>query len=490
VNASISRRAGKAAGWRATQLGGVKLIYLARLLVLSRLLSPEDFGLVAIALVALDFVLSISNLGLEPALVQAREVRRAEYDTAWTLGLLRAAAVAVLLWVSAPLVAELFGEPAAAPLLRILALRPLLDAAASIRIARAVRELRLREISILRVVEATVNAGISVALAIPLGVIALAVGPVAGAAVYAIGSYLVVPWMPRVRLARDAVARLVGFGQWIFVSAAVAVAGSLLLQLGISRTLGAAALGTYFLAAKLAFLPSETVGGVASGVTLPVFALLQEDLPRATRAFRRLLIGMAAVVVPTALFLVVLAGPITDQLLGPKWAGTAWPIRLLALACIASLVSEVAIPLLQGIGRPRGAAGIEVVKYGLLAGLGWLGAASLGLAGAAAAWLPASTAAAGLAAVALRKRLPSPFGGTAAPLAGIAGASVLASGVALGLTAVLPGAVGAATGAVGFGASITAILVWLDRRFAFGLAADVARLWPATERFLGRTVAQ
>lgn len=475
---SLPRRAGDAMVWQASQLVGVKLIFLVRLVVLGRLLGPEEFGLFAVALVALDFLLSVTNFGMLPALVQRPDARREHYEAAWTIGLIRALAVGGILVLVAPWVAELFGEPRAAPLLQVLALRPVLDATASMGVARLHKELRFRSLAFLKLTEAIVNSVVSIVAVFWIGVWALVVGPIAGALVYAAVSYLVAPLMPRLRLGGVEAGQLARYGRWILVAAWAAVAGRLLLQLGISRQLGAAALGVYFMAAKLAFLPAEVSHQVVGSVVFPVFARLQEEKERGRRVFRAALIGLAVLIVPASLLIVVLAPSLAVDVLGEQWGPAVPVIRILALVNVVGILGDVAVPLLRGTGRPDRSTGMEVIQYALLVGLVWVLVEPYGVAGAAAAWLPAVFASQVLAVTFVRKSLPRPFTGLGAPLAGVLMASALGTGVAILIDGWIGGLIGPLAAGLtgGFVALVTVAL--LDRWFGAELTGAVRRLFP------------
>ena len=475
---SLPRRAGDAMVWQASQLVGVKLIFLVRIVVLGRLLGPEEFGLFAVALVALDFLLSVTNFGMLPALVQRPDARTEHYEAAWTIGLIRALAVSGILVLVAPWVAELFGEPRAGPLLQVLALRPVLDAAASMGVARLHKELRFRSLALLKLSEAIVNSVVSIVAVFWIGVWALVVGPIAGAFVYAVVSYVVAPFMPRLRLGGVEAAQLARYGRWILVTAWAAVAGRLLLQLGISRQLGAAALGVYFMAAKLAFLPAEVSKQVVGSVVFPVFAGLQGETKRGRRVFRAALIGLAVLIVPASLLIIALAPSLALDVLGEQWGPAVPVIRILALVNMVGILGDVAVPLLQGTGRPDRSTWMEVVQYALLVGLVWALVEPYGVAGAAAAWLPAVLASQVLAVLFVRDSLPRPFAGLWAPLAGVVVASALGTGVAIIVDGWIDGLIGPlAAGLVG-GLVAVFTVARLDRWMGAELTGAVRRLFP------------
>ena len=173
--------AGNALIWKSIQLVGVKIIFLFRLVVLARLLSPDDFGLMAIAVTAIGFMLSLTNFGMIPALIQGEDVSEQHYNAAWTVRVSRALLVSLAVFALAPAIAALFNEPRSADIIRVLAIRPVLDGLASIKIAKMNRDMRFRPLAILGVSQALVNTVIAVVLASTYGVWALVAGTLAGA---------------------------------------------------------------------------------------------------------------------------------------------------------------------------------------------------------------------------------------------------------------------------------------------------------------------
>jgi len=136
------KRAGRALLWKGAQLGTSKVVYLLGTLVLGRLLTPNDFGLVAIATVAVTTVMTATETGMTNALVQASTRDREHYDVAWTIGLLRGSLVCAVLCLAAPFVSQIFGDARATPLVRMMAFLPLLNSINSPRLADLMRELK------------------------------------------------------------------------------------------------------------------------------------------------------------------------------------------------------------------------------------------------------------------------------------------------------------------------------------------------------------
>lgn len=482
---SLPSLAGSALAWKSAQLGGAKLVFLVRILILGRLLTPDDFGLFAISVIAVGFLLSVTDFGMTQALVQRPDREGRYLDAGWTVNMLRALTVSAVVLVGAPVIAQLFDEPRATSLIRVLALQPVLNAAASIRLTDLIRDLRFRELAILGLAEAIVNTVVSIALVKPLGMWALVAGPLAGSTIQTAGSYLVAPHRPRFSFDVGSVGPLFRYGRWIFLTALCVVTGNLVLQVVISRRLGVEDLGLYFLATRVAFLPAEVSGQVAGAIAFPLYSRLQTNLAGAARAFRSMLQGMAVVLIPASLLLALLADSLVENVLGAHWEGTQVLIAILACANIVGLLGEAAIPLLRGTGHPQKQMLLQFVLSFLLILFVWGLAGPYGVVGAALAWILAVAIDQILAFVFLRQVLVRPFWGLGPPLLAILVASAVGISVAWGVETLIPGTVGLVL-SIALSLLITALTTWsLDRRLGLGLAADVARAYPPIAPLLG-----
>ncbi len=474
----LARLAASALSWRAAGLVVSKIVYLTRSLVLARLLAPDQFGLFAAALIPLDLLLNVTELGLTQALVQRREARGREYDAAWTLGLARALGVAAVVVVAAPSLAGLFAEPRAAVVLQVLALRPLLGACASIRVAELERRLNFRALALIQIPAALAAALVSILLAAALGVWALVAGSLAGAAVGVAMSYVLAPHRPRLVFDRVATQPLLRFGRWVLLSGLVGVLGEAALRAVISRRLGTSELGVYFLAATLAILPNDVLGSLVSAVAFPLHARVRADDRRATEAFRISLVALAAVLVPAYAVLIALAPALVRHVLGAQWSGTAPILRLLALAAVLGTLFDATAPLLEGRGKPHKVTALFAALSATVVALGWVLVGRIGLIGAALTWAAGELAVFLLCVVFARQALTRPFAGLTGPLAAVGAAGLGAAAAAGAGLWVVPGAAGVLTGAT-LGAVTAVALLWgLDRHFDLGLSRDFNRVFP------------
>src|SRR3984957_12329536 len=382
---SDEKRAGRALLWKGMQLGVSKLLYLVGTLILGHLLAPKEFGLVAIATVAITTIMTATETGMTSALVQASEREQAHYDIAWTVGILRGLIVCVVLLLAAPLVARLFGEERAAPLVRLMAFLPLISSAASPRMADLIRELQFSKLAPVALIAVIVEIGLAIALATRLGGAAIILGKLAGATSATLASYLLAPHRPRFRPNYASAKPLLAFGRWLFAIGLTAVASDLFIKVLIARRLSVNDLGMFSMSDKLAEVPSQAANESIGAVAFPLYARLRSDVPRLQNAVRAHLTGLMFFLFPATAIIIALAQPLEVRVLGPSWAGISVLIVLFVLGYLFEFVFNVVYFLLQALGAGARLFVVELIQYVILIAAVILLAGPFGLVGGGAA---------------------------------------------------------------------------------------------------------
>jgi O-antigen/teichoic acid export membrane protein len=323
-----------------------------------------------------------------------------------------------------------------------------------------------------------VDTVISILLARILGVWALIIGALAGALILVLFSYLFSPYLPHVNLNPHLTRPLVRFGRWVFLSKVIAMVGATTLQVIISRQLGSASLGIYYLAIRLAFIPNGISSQVIGEIAFPLFSRYQNDVRKLTKAFQKIFTAMVALLLPFLALLIVLAPTLTEEVLGSRWLGTAPILRILAFAGLVGLFGDAVGPLFKGIGQPYKVVLLEFTQSILVILLAWYLTTQMGLAGATLAWLLATTSSQLIALFFITRQLPATFSEIRAPLLVIfltSGGSAMAG---LGLGKLIPGIYGFVI-AVCFSLGIYALSLWfLDRPLKLGLLNTFITAFP------------
>jgi O-antigen/teichoic acid export membrane protein len=380
----------RAGGWATTGFALDKVIAAVQLVVLTRLLTPADFGLMVASAAILLALLTLGEMGIESALVSRREVRDDDLSVAWTLSLLRAAALAACLWAGAGLAADAMRMPELAALLRVHALALLIQGAQSPALALLLRNLdlgrRVRLDLARRVAEAACTIGLAVWLR---SVWALLLGQLAGFLVGSLLSYAMAPWRPRWSLHRESLETFWRYGRHFNLMTVLMFGVMSGGELIIGRMLGMTQLGLYQVAQAIPLLIGVRLTAVVHQVSFPAYSLLQKDHAGLVRTFAFQMGLTAACVAPVMVVLALAAPEIVAVLFGPPWAGTVEPFRALCLYAACAGFSGVMAAVHYGVNRPDiqsrvwmvqfavyAAAIVPAILHGGLTGAAWVLSAS------------------------------------------------------------------------------------------------------------------
>lgn len=375
---ALKGRALSGVTWNVGAQVAFQAISLGIAAILTRILSPRDFGLVAMTAVFTGFFNVLSKGGIATALINQRELTEAHRSTAFWLSLVNGAAIALVTVLAAPLVARFYREPQVAPIMAVIGALFILSSFLRVPEALLTRALRFRGLAISRVVATVIGGGIGIAAALTgWGVWSLLIYQ-AGIAVVNIAIYWwLVGWRPRWLWSRQAARELFGFaanlsGAQVF-SYWTRNADNLL----VGRFLGSASLGYYSRGYNLMLVPLMQINEVIGAVMWPSLSRIQDDRARVRSIMRRAIGVITLVMAPLTLGAFVLAQPLLVVILGPKWMPAVPVFRILALAGLFQSISSAGAWLFQSQGRTdlmlrwQGARGVLVI-LGFVAGI-WIG---------------------------------------------------------------------------------------------------------------------
>lgn len=355
-----------------------------RTIVLARLLSPTDIGLFAIAVVALGVLEQLSALGLDAALLRKRGGVEGYLDLAWTVQMVRGLVLGIALLFFAPLVAAFFDEPAAIPLVRVVALSAVIRGGMSIGLLQLQRDVDFVRITVWQFAAAVADLVVSVAAAfVYRDAWALVWGGIASSTVLLVSSYIVAPGWPRIAWNTRKFFELLRFGRWVFLTGLFDSAVRNGDYLIVGRFLGTAALGVYQVAFMIAEMAGTEVVRLVMRVGFPFLARLQdseEDLRKALLVVTKL---VCAVSIPMAAGTAILASDITSVLLGDEWVEMVPPLVILCGAAFARVILEINGSVLMVFDRPEVNTGLRALRAVVMIGLIFCFLPRWGLAGAA-----------------------------------------------------------------------------------------------------------
>jgi lipopolysaccharide exporter len=375
AGASLTGRAVNAGVWTFLFRIAARLVGLVRNVALARILVPDDIGLFGIVLVILSVLERFTEPGLHSALIQKGRDIADDLDSTWTVLVLRRTALSAILVFGAPLAAGFFEEPRAVPLIRLLGLAVFIQSFANIGVLYFRRELESRWQYLHTFSGTLADLVVSITLAFFMrNAWALMFGLLASRVVSVAVSYLVHPYRPRLRLDWARTRELNRFGRWVFADNVVAFLAYRGDNLIVGKVLGPAALGVYMLAYSVSEVVTVEVSRIVNNVAFPAYARKQGDRERVSQAFLTATELVAAVSLPVAVAMAVLARPLTLVMLGANWLEVAAVLPPLAFAgCIRAIVVN-GNAVSKGLGHPQYALRMNVfgilVMYAVLIPLG------------------------------------------------------------------------------------------------------------------------
>jgi O-antigen/teichoic acid export membrane protein len=383
--ATLTRRTAQAAQWRFVGSAVAALSQFAIGVWLARLLSPVDFGVVALTRVALGLVGSLGGLGIGEAVVQRADLTERHVRAAFTFSWLFGLAGAIALAAGANIAAELFRDPTVASVLRVMAIGFAVQGTALVAAALIRRHLEFRKQVFIDVGSYLAGYGVvAVGLALSgYGVWSLAWGSVVQTTVAAAAQLAVARPAIRPLLARRELGELLHFG---LGSAGVAGVNYLALNgdnFVVGRWAGAESLGLYARAYTLMNLPYTYASSVVSSVLFPAFARVQSDPARLRRAYLTLT-QLTATIAASAMGTMGISAPhLVVSLYGPQWTGVVLPLQILCLAGYFRALYHLGGIVSQSAGRVYGELWRQVI-YAVLVMGGAFAGLRYGLGGVAA----------------------------------------------------------------------------------------------------------
>lgn len=356
ADGSPARTVAGGAVWNLVQFGAAKLVTFASLMVLARLLPPEDFGLVALGLLAVNIFDRVKDLGVGPALVQHPGPLAQVLPSATTVTFVTVTLLSLASLVSAPALAALLGDARLTPLVQVLSLALLVSGLSVLPDSVLRRRLEFRARAVPEVSGALVKAAVSILLAATgSGVWSLVWGQLAGAVVTTTAywvAYLrgrergpLVGWSGR------SVRELVGFGASVSLIALLALVLDNLDYFVIGRRLGAQELGYYTLAYRLPELLVLSVCVVVGQVLFASFSRLQDDRAALGPHYLRATSTVACLTVPLGLGLAVTAPDVVTVVFGPSFAPAAPLLTVLGVYAALDSLAFNAGEVYKATGR-------------------------------------------------------------------------------------------------------------------------------------------
>jgi lipopolysaccharide exporter len=352
--------------WAITARWVMRGTGLVSIIILARLLTPSDYGVVAIAMLIVTMVEVLNQTGQYAAIIRHPNPTREHYDSAWTVSLLLGFLLALLIWALIPFATTYFREPRAAAVLEVLALRTVFYGAQNVGIVNFRRNLQFDKQAWFTIGPALAAVVLTIGSAITLrNYWALVIGAVGRHAFAVLLSYTMEPYRPRISFSK--VGEIWSFSVWTLLKSIGIFVNNQMDKIAIGGFAGAAGMGRYEVARDIAIGPGQELIDPMVGVLFPVMAKVQYDKEKRRRLYLSVLYWSAIVCASTCVGIALVAEDITDVLLGPQWHDVDVLIPWFALAWGLLAISGSVYSAFDTLGRPVVSARLQWARVVVLA---------------------------------------------------------------------------------------------------------------------------
>jgi PST family polysaccharide transporter len=328
------------------------LLGLVSTIVLARLLTPDDFGIVALGAALLSILSSFTDMPVSDALIQHREPTPEHFNTAWTISAVRSALVSLIFAGAAWPLSKLYDDPRLVGVILALSLSALLGGLGNPRAIMLTKELVFWQQAMLQVVQKLSGLIVAIALALAYrSYWAILVGTLAGQLSGVIVSYTVMPFRPKLGFKHGR--QLLSFSIWLTLGQVVNTINWRLDQLIIGSMLGKGVLGYYAVGENVATIPTREVTASLASTLFPAFSQFAGQKSRLASAYQSAQTVITALALPVGVGMALIADPLVRLTMGEKWLPSVFIIQALSSVFAFQTFGSLAQPLAMATGETR-----------------------------------------------------------------------------------------------------------------------------------------
>lgn len=332
-------------------------------IVLARLLSPDDYGLIGIVGIFTAVCTQLINGGMGSALIRTKDATDEDYNTVFIVNLVMSLVLYVLVFCGAPFIADFFRREELTDLTRVASLGIIIGALALVQRTRLTKCIDFKTQTKITLIASISSGIIGIAMALAgCGVWSLVAQHLSSQVLSTILLWHFNKWVPNLSFSRESFHRLFGFGWKMMLSGLLDTVWKELYQVVVGKFYSPATLGQYTRAKQFSTLFSSNLNSVIQRVTYPVLSNIQDDKIRLVSAYRRIIKTTMFVTAISMFSLGAVSEPLLHCLIGPKWHEAATYLPLICLTGSTYPLHSINLNMLQVQGRSDLFLGLEVIK--------------------------------------------------------------------------------------------------------------------------------
>ncbi len=353
--------------WSAVDRFGVVLLQFVINLVLARLLTPNDFGLVGMILIFVVVSQTLIDSGFGSALIQKLQPTQTDYSTVFWWNLLFSMLLYAIIYLFAPNIAIFFHNLELTPLLRVIALVIIINSFSLVQKARLKKILSFKEIAIADIISYSASAVIAFYLANRgMGAWSLVFMQISNALLSAILFWSLAKWTPSWSFSLSSLKKLFSYGGFLLIANMMQDVCTHIQGVVIGRNFSAAQTGLYTQAKKMDEVASMTIPAIFCNVLFPVYSEHQNNKKQLCELLGKNTRLVAFIVFPLMMLLIIVAEPLFHLLYGAKWLEAVPYFQILCIGGFFSAVYNLNYYAVAAIGKSKALFYWGCYKWGIL----------------------------------------------------------------------------------------------------------------------------
>jgi O-antigen/teichoic acid export membrane protein len=361
---SLKLKTARTLKWNVIDKVASQVLYAVTGIVLARVLSQADFGLVGAVLIFQAFALLLIDSGFSFALIQRKSPSELDYSSVFWMNMAIAVILYVILYAAAPLIAMCFeNDQRLIPLSRVMFLTLILNASAIVQTNRFMKRMNVRPVAMSNAIALIVGAVVGITMALTgFGAWAIVWQAVAVAGVKSLILWVISRWTPMMKMSFTSLKSFVAVGSGMMMTSFLNTLFQNLYSFFIGNRVGLVSLGYYTQGDKWSKMPIASLSQVLTSSFLPVLSGVQDDATRFQRMVGKMNRLSAYLLFPAMIGLIVTATPIFHFLFGTKWDASIILFQLLLVRGIFTVVTSLYTNYLLALGRSKLILSMEIVR--------------------------------------------------------------------------------------------------------------------------------
>jgi teichuronic acid exporter len=363
---NLKEKTVKGISWNLIEQFGLQGIRFVLGVIMARLLTPADFGLIGMITVFFAIAQVFIDSGFALAYVQKKNVTDEDANTVFYTNLSISCLLYGIFWFTAPYIAKFYNQFELIKITRIMAFVLIVNSFNIIQMAKLTRAVDFKKKTKITLIATLISGVLGVFSAyLGMGVWSLVIQQLANRFLITSGLWITSSWRPRLQYSIKSFREMFSYGAWVLGSGIIRTFFDNIYILTIGKFFTVVQLGFYTKANQLQRLVSQNLAGAVSVVSFPVFAKMQQDKIQLRNAMSKFLKNTMILTIPILITLIVVANPFILILLTEKWAPMIPFFQLLCIVGILYPIHLVNVQALTAQGKIRQSFTIDMIKNGL-----------------------------------------------------------------------------------------------------------------------------